>query len=531
MVIADVNGVRVPFYLSTGRGGKKTVPEGKWYPFFGYGTDGWINKGTEEDINNFYGSYELKQKAEELNSKLGDIRNLDPAKGDLPFAWDGKASIPDWKKSNSIIVNPNEGFSPVSYNDVGTEANKKYWDNINSTVSKVELSKGKRAFEQALQAFNQTKSPEAFAELTRIYETFVKYFGTNDAYVMGQYAHAQDKMPRPAPVRPKDEGEYEPGTPRQRWNEDDFTPKNAPAFDDLSEKLQNTWAQNPPSIELADQIVRAHRQETAGRQVLEPVTPGQRVKLDTPEKEWNEQYRQYGFEPEWKKLKPELKLLWKNAHKQNSLTQNLFNHIVDIQVPAIARSQQELLGLPYKIYAPRETGIPSDRAAIVAEKKANSTFKGYFTMPRVVDNLINLAHDIVFGAESIARPKLGLTKEQREDWFKEKTANCYTEKRAEIRAILDKMNEIDDRSITRWGSGKYSIRGDIFEYLKDANIENLERAIEIIRTKLIPRRKEQDVIKAAKEMEEKRQANQRKLLEARAKMEKLNKEIAELEAK
>jgi hypothetical protein len=123
------------------------------------------------------------------------------------------------------------------------------------------------------------------------------------------------------------------------------------------------------------------------------------------------------------------------------------------------------------------------------------------------------------------------TKEQREDWFKEKTANCYTEKRAEIRAKLDKMNEIDDRSITRLGSGKYSIRDDIFEYLKEADVENLERAIEIIRTKLIPRRKEQNAIKAAKEMEEKRQANQGKLLEARAKMEKLNKEIAELEAK
>ena len=285
------------------------------------------------------------------------------------------------------------------------------------------IAEGKRGFEQALQAFNQTKSPEAFANLTRVYEDFVQQFGTNDAYVMGQYAHAQDKMPRPTPVRIKDEGEYEPGTPRQRWNEDDFTPKNAPAFDDLSEKLQNTWAQNPPSIELADQIVRAHRQETAGKQVLEPVIPGQRVKLDTPEKEWNEQYRQYGFEPEWKKLKPELKLLWKNAHKQNSLSQNLFNHIVDIQVPAIAKSQQELLGLPYKIYAPRETGIPSDRAAIVAEKKANSTFKGYFTMPRVVDNLINLAHDIVFGAKSIARPKLGLTKEQREEESSLETKN------------------------------------------------------------------------------------------------------------
>ena len=122
------------------------------------------------------------------------------------------------------------------------------------------------------------------------------------------------------------------------------------------------------------------------------------------------------------------------------------------------------------------------------------------------------------------------TKEQREEWFKEKTANCYAEKRAEIRATLDKMNEIDDGSITAYDYG-CSRKMDIFSCLKYANIENLERAIEIIRTKLIPRRKEQDTLKAAKKMEEKRQANQIALLEARTKMEKLNKEIAELEAK
>jgi hypothetical protein len=138
MVVADVNGTRVPFYLSTGRGNKQTVPSGKWYPFFGYGKDGWINKGTEEDINNFYGSPALKAKAEELNSTLGDIRHLDPAKGDLPFAWDGVSPIADWKKSNSLVVNPNEGFTPVNYDDVHEQGNKRYWDNILGTISKVE---------------------------------------------------------------------------------------------------------------------------------------------------------------------------------------------------------------------------------------------------------------------------------------------------------------------------------------------------------------------------------------------------------
>jgi hypothetical protein len=148
-----------------------------------------------------------------------------------------------------------------------------------------------------------------------------------------------------------------------------------------------------------------------------------------------------------------------------------------------------------------------------------------------LDSIVTAVRQSTKGVPKFVKGMQEWTKEQREDWFKEKTANCYAEKRAEIRATLDKMNEMDDRSITRWGYGKYSLRVDIFQYLEDANIENLERAIEIIRTKLIPRRKEQDAIKAEKDMEEKRQENQRKLLEARAKMEKLNKEIAELEAK
>ena len=136
------------------------------------------------------------------------------------------------------------------------------------------------------------------------------------------------------------------------------------------------------------------------------------------------------------------------------------------------------------------------------------------------------------GVPKIVKNMKHWTKERRESWFNEKTVNCYAEKRAEIRAILDKMNEIDERSITRWTlGGSLSYKVDIFECLEGANVENLERAIEIIRTKLIPKKKEQDAINAAKKMEAKRQAKQIALLEARTKMEKLNKEIAELEAK
>lgn len=74
IVMREVNGVLVPFYLSTGRGGKKDAASGKWYPFFGIGADGWINKTSGKEMANYYGSEALRQAAQELDSTVGDVR-------------------------------------------------------------------------------------------------------------------------------------------------------------------------------------------------------------------------------------------------------------------------------------------------------------------------------------------------------------------------------------------------------------------------------------------------------------------------
>lgn len=83
IVILDVNGVPVPFYRSTGKGGKTDVEAGKWYPFFGIGTGDsavgtrlfWIiktgGKGTrvhpELNMNDYYGSPSMRKYAEMLD--------------------------------------------------------------------------------------------------------------------------------------------------------------------------------------------------------------------------------------------------------------------------------------------------------------------------------------------------------------------------------------------------------------------------------------------------------------------------------
>jgi len=125
MVTRDVNGVTVPFYLSTGSGGKADVPAGKWYPFFGVGADGWINKTGGKEMANYYGSEALKQAAQELDATVGDIRS--------------DASVPKVSRTGQHIDFINRGFSPAENQKEDTLI--KVRENIDRVVSAVEKEK------------------------------------------------------------------------------------------------------------------------------------------------------------------------------------------------------------------------------------------------------------------------------------------------------------------------------------------------------------------------------------------------------
>jgi hypothetical protein len=59
ITVLNIGGFHMPFYVSTGKGGKKDVEKHKWYPFWGHGSRGWLNKTKGADINTYYGSTEL----------------------------------------------------------------------------------------------------------------------------------------------------------------------------------------------------------------------------------------------------------------------------------------------------------------------------------------------------------------------------------------------------------------------------------------------------------------------------------------
>lgn len=108
-VLVDMGNIKFPFYRSTGLGGKEKVEVDKWYPFFGVGPDGWINKGSQDEINNYYGSSQLKSIAEILNSTYPEpARNYETVAG-----WNGL--LPDAEPQ--FVRSLNQGISPASRSD------------------------------------------------------------------------------------------------------------------------------------------------------------------------------------------------------------------------------------------------------------------------------------------------------------------------------------------------------------------------------------------------------------------------------
>lgn len=137
IVLRNVNGVQVPFYLSTGGGGKKDVPEGKWYPFFGV-ADGWLNKIGGKDMATYHGRADLATVARHLDKTLGDIRDR-AGKGLFPAIGD--------KQSFEYI---NKGLSPVENGTPETRA--KLEANIKGLFDRLDAasaSKKQPAVEQA----------------------------------------------------------------------------------------------------------------------------------------------------------------------------------------------------------------------------------------------------------------------------------------------------------------------------------------------------------------------------------------------
>ena len=130
MVLMKIGKFNIPFYISTGLAGKKTVKAGKWYVVFGIGLErGWINKGSEEEINNNYGIPIFEKIVKILNEGLGTIQSReDNGDGKLK---DGIGFLDDSKEElGAFNANMNLPTNPAGTNTDG----KQYYTHVNSTI-------------------------------------------------------------------------------------------------------------------------------------------------------------------------------------------------------------------------------------------------------------------------------------------------------------------------------------------------------------------------------------------------------------
>lgn len=147
--LVNINGVIVPFYLTTGQAGKGLIPG--WYPFFGIGNDGWLNKTDKSDMETYYERYwgpETSQIVKSISQELNSFYGTDPAafKNDadpttktkpLTSLADKTEDYINSKLSYTPAINNKDARKTLRSNveQLGKEINDKY----NTKVSTIEV--------------------------------------------------------------------------------------------------------------------------------------------------------------------------------------------------------------------------------------------------------------------------------------------------------------------------------------------------------------------------------------------------------
>ena len=127
MVLMKIGKYNIPFYISTGQAGKKNVKAGNWYVVFGIGREGWINKGSEAEINKQYDNPAFQKFAKILNESIGKIVSREDEgngriKNGIGFLADDATSIAEFNVQMNLPTEPapNHMSSYVFYNHVNS---------------------------------------------------------------------------------------------------------------------------------------------------------------------------------------------------------------------------------------------------------------------------------------------------------------------------------------------------------------------------------------------------------------------------
>jgi len=130
--LVKIKGVTVPFYLTSGQGGKDLIPG--WYPYFGHGPDeGWLNKIDKASMENHYSAYwgdEVADLTRQVSEQLNATYGTDPEAFDYdrdPFAVPDRDGIvrpiTSLHDKSLNYINDQLPFTPSDNNLPETRAN------------------------------------------------------------------------------------------------------------------------------------------------------------------------------------------------------------------------------------------------------------------------------------------------------------------------------------------------------------------------------------------------------------------------
>jgi hypothetical protein len=164
MVMMKIGKYNIPFYISTGQAGKKNVKAGEWYAVFGIGvSSGWINKGSEDQINSSYNFPMFEKLTKILNEGLGSIEsrednNQGKLKEDFGFLEQTTEDIEGFNSIMNLPTNPAGSNTDV----------KDFYDHVNSTLSLLSEELDSIANVQQNQTFSDTEQADNLNRLKEI---------------------------------------------------------------------------------------------------------------------------------------------------------------------------------------------------------------------------------------------------------------------------------------------------------------------------------------------------------------------------
>jgi ketosteroid isomerase-like protein len=204
IVLVNIDGVNIPFYTSTGTGGKKETTTGQWYPFFGFAprnaeNPGWINKTQGADMADFYGSAKLRKAAEWLNQNFPDIlkdRNMSAATAkDVDVINRGRKTV-DKDDFEGVATNINDALSQLGEKPYFIKTPKGLY------LTRRELIKIIKDVEEEIatlkKELNTASSPNERTRLERDLAKATERYNKGQALLKGAY----DKVTTPTTTEP-----------------------------------------------------------------------------------------------------------------------------------------------------------------------------------------------------------------------------------------------------------------------------------------------------------------------------------------